>query len=84
MCKAAGIISRTPSKAEDLANSFQIDQVYDSVAALVRSTPDGIMVLVSANQIYEVALKLLPEGIPLLLKSHQDWFPKTQKPWWNW
>ena len=77
--KAAGITSRTPSKAEALANSFQIDQVYDSVAALVESVPDGIMVLVSANQIYEVTLALLPEGIPLFIEKPPGLYPEQTK-----
>jgi len=78
--KAAGITSRTISKAEGLANSFQIDQVYDSVAALVQKcAPDGILILVSANQIYEVALKLLPERIPVFLEKPPGLVPQQTK-----
>ena len=77
--KASGITSRTPSKAEALANSFQIDQVYDNVAALVRSAPDGIMVLVSANQIYDVTLALIPEGIPLFIEKPPGLYPEQTK-----
>ena len=78
--KAAGITSRTISKAEGLANSFQIDQVYDGVAALVQKcAPDGILILVSANQIYDVAIKLLPEGIPLFLEKPPGLIPEQTK-----
>ena len=78
--KAAGITSRTISKAEGLANSFQIDQVYDGVAALVQKcAPDGIMVLVSANQIYDVALNLIPTGIPLFLEKPPGLIPEQTK-----
>ena len=77
--KAAGINSRTPSKAEALSNSFQIDKVYNSVASLVRSAPDGIMVLVSANQIYDVTLALIPEGIPLFIEKPPGLVPQQTK-----
>ena len=30
---------------------------------------DAVMVLVSANQVYDVALNLLPTGIPLFLEK---------------
>ena len=78
--KAAGITSRTISKAEGLANSFQINQVYDSVTALVQKCAlDGILVLVSANQIYEVASKLLPKGIPFFLEKPPGLVPEQTK-----
>jgi len=72
--------SRTISKAEKLANSFQIDQVYDGVAALVQKcAPDGVMVLVSANQIYDVAVNLIPAGIPLFLEKPPGLVPEQTK-----
>ena len=78
--RVAGMTSRTISKAEKLANSFQIDQVYDGVAALVQKcAPDGIMVLVSANQIYDVALNLIPTGIPLFLEKPPGLIPEQTK-----
>ena len=77
--KAAGITSRTLSKAKALANSFQIDQVCDSVAALVERAPDGIMVLVSSNQIYDVTLALIPEGIPLFIEKPPGLYPEQTK-----
>jgi len=67
---AAGISSRTISKAEELANKFQIDQVYESVDDLMKKcVPDAIMVLVSANQIFEVTEELIPIGIPLFIEK---------------
>jgi len=78
--RVAGMTSRTISKAEKLANSFQIDQVYDGVAALVQKcAPDGIMVLVSANQIYDVAVNLIPAGIPLFLEKPPGLVPEQTK-----
>jgi predicted dehydrogenase len=78
--RVAGMTSRTISKAEKLANSFQIDQVYDGVAALVQKcAPDGVMVLVSANQIYDVAVNLIPAGIPLFLEKPPGLVPEQTK-----
>jgi len=78
--RAAGVTSRTLSKAAGLANTFQIDQVYDSVTDMVKKcAPDGILILVSANQIYEVALKLLPESIPLFLEKPPGLIPQQTK-----
>jgi predicted dehydrogenase len=67
---AAGITSRTISKAEQVADIFQINQVYDSVDGLTeKCVPDAIMVLVSANQIFEVTEKLIPIGIPFFVEK---------------
>ena len=68
--RAVGITSRTLSKAKKLANTSQIEQVYDTVDHLLKGcAPDGIMVLVSANQIYDVAVNLIPVGTYLLLSA---------------
>ena len=65
-----GMTSRTWSKAEELAKMFDIDHVYETADLLLEGcSPDGIMVLVSANQIYNVAINLLPTGIPLFLEK---------------
>jgi len=78
--RAVGITSRTLSKAESLANTFQIEQVYDTVDHLLKGcAPDGIMVLVSANQIYDVALNLIPTGIPLFLEKPPGLIPEQTK-----
>ena len=78
--RAVGITSRTLSKAESLANTFQIEQVYDTVDHMLKGcAPDGIMVLVSANQIYDVALNLIPTGIPLFLEKPPGLIPEQTK-----
>ena len=78
--RAVGITSRTLSKAKKLANTFQIEQVYDTVDHLLKGcAPDGIMVLVSANQIYDVALNLIPTGIPLFLEKPPGLIPEQTK-----
>ncbi len=78
--RAVGITSRTLSKAKKLANTSQIEQVYDTVDHLLKGcAPDGIMVLVSANQIYDVAVNLIPAGIPLFLEKPPGLIPEQTK-----
>ena len=65
--RSVGITSRPLSKAKKLANTSQIEQVYDTVDHLLKGcAPDGIMVLVSANQIYEVTRNLIPFKLSLI------------------
>jgi predicted dehydrogenase len=72
--------SRTRSKAEELAKMFDIDHVYETADLLLDGcSPDGIMVLVSANQIYNVAINLLPTGIPLFLEKPPGLVPEQTK-----
>ena len=65
-----GITSRTLSKAEELAKTFHIQNIYNSVDDLTNKCAlDGVLVLVSADQIYNVAKKLLPLGVPTFLEK---------------
>ena len=67
---AAGITSRTISKAEEVADIFHIDRVPNTTDLLMEEcAPDALMVLVSANQIFEVTQKLIPIGVPLFIKK---------------
>ena len=75
-----GITSRTISKAENLANKFQIKNVYKTVDDLIeRCEVDGIMLLVSANQLYELSIKLLPLRIPIFIEKPPGLFPDQTK-----
>ena len=65
-----GITSRTLSKAKELAKTFRIKDVYNSVGDLTKNCEmDGILILVSADQIYGVAKELLPLGLPIFLEK---------------
>jgi predicted dehydrogenase len=65
-----GITSRTKLKAEELAKTYAIKQVYDNIDDLVEKyAPDGLMILVSANQIFDVTKKLIPTNIPLFIEK---------------
>lgn len=66
----AGITSRTISKAEALARTFYINNVYKNIDSLIeKCSLDALMILVSANQIYDVAKKLIPARIPLFIEK---------------
>ena len=77
---AAGITSRTISKAEDLAQSYDIEQVFENIEDLIhKCAPDGIIILVSANQIYDVTKKLIPANIPLFIEKPPGLVPDQTK-----
>ena len=78
--RAVGITSRTLSKTEELAKTFHIENVYETVDDLLKGCmPDGLMILVSADQIYNVALNLIPIGIPLFLEKPPGLVPEQTK-----
>ncbi len=78
--KAVGITSRTKSKADLLAKEYAIDKVYETIQDLVENcSPSGLMVLVSANQIYEVVRILIPKGIPLFIEKPPGLFSAHTK-----
>jgi len=65
-----GITSRTLSKATDLADKYGIENVYNDIDLLITKCElDGIMVLVSADQIFNVAKKIMPTKIPLFIEK---------------
>ena len=65
-----GISTRTKSKAEDLSKIYDISNIYDDIEELIiKQKPDGIMILVSADQIFAVAKKLIPYQIPLFIEK---------------
>ena len=78
--KAEGIISRTISKAEELVTIFDIGRVYDNINDLIEECKlDAIMILVSANQIFDVAKNLIPVNIPLFIEKPPGLTPQETK-----
>ena len=56
-----GITSRTISKAKKLAKTFDINNVYKNIDSIINDCSlDGLLILVSVNQIYDVTQKLIP------------------------
>ena len=77
---AAGITSRTISKAEELANGFAIEKVYEDIDSLIeKCVPDALMILVSANQIYSVTKKSIPFNLPLFIEKPPGLLPDQTK-----
>ncbi len=75
--RAVGITSKTRSKAEELAISFAIDNVYENINKLIKKcNVDGLIVLVSADQIFDVTKKLLPTQIPIFIEKPPGLFPE--------
>ena len=78
--EVAGITSRTISKAKLLAFEYNIEGVYDNLDALIENLDfDALMVLVSADQIFEVTKKIIPLQIPVFLEKPPGLVPEQTK-----
>ena len=65
-----GVTSRTKDKANAFANDYGIPLVADDVFQLVETAkPDALLVLVSADQIYNTCCQIIPLGLPLFLEK---------------
>ncbi|MAJ81432.1 MAG: hypothetical protein CMF41_00785 [Legionellales bacterium] len=65
-----GIASRTYRKAKDIAMEYDIPNCYQDVIEMIElEQPDGILNLVSADQMYSVTKNLLPLQIPIFLEK---------------
>ena len=77
---AAGITSRTISKAEGLAKIFCIDNIYENIDNLIENCSlDGLMILVSANQMFDITKKMIPAQIPLFIEKPPGLIPDQTK-----
>ena len=73
---AAGITSNTISKAEGLAKIFCIDNIYENIDNLIENCSlDGLMILVSANQMFDITKKIIPAQIPLFIEKPPGLIP---------
>lgn len=78
--EAVGITSRTREKAEHLASEYGIFVCADNPDSLIKEAqPDALMVLVSADQIYEVTSKVIPYGLPLFVEKPPGLIPSDTK-----
>jgi len=78
--EVTGITSRTISKAKELANKYNVVSVYDNLNALIKNSDfDALMVLVSADQIYDVTKKLIPLQVPLFIEKPPGLFLRHTK-----
>ena len=78
--RISGITSRTLSKAQELSEVFSIGQVFESPTELInRCSVDGLLVLVSADQIFTVVKQLLPAQLPLFIEKPPGLAPEQTK-----
>jgi predicted dehydrogenase len=68
--EAAGITSRTRTKAEQLAATFGIKSCADDIPSLIKEVqPDALMVLVNEDQMVQVLSQVMPYGLPLFIEK---------------
>jgi predicted dehydrogenase len=71
-----GITSRTRQKAGDLAARFGIPHVTDDLNVLMaEAKPEGLLVLVSPEQMYSVSLEALECGVPVFIEKPPGMLP---------
>ena len=76
----SGITSRTIEKAKKLSKKFSINNIYDNINNLIKNCSlDGIMILVSADQIFDIAKKLIPLNIPLFIEKPPGLTPEETR-----
>ena len=72
-----GITSRTISKAKELSNDYQIEHVCNNVYELIEKCAiDALLVFVSADQVFTVTEKLIPQQIPLFIEKPSGLVPE--------
>lgn len=75
--EVVGITSRTRSKAEALASEYALPVVFENYASMVESAkPDALMILVSCDQMYQVASAALTYGLPLFIEKPAGLLPE--------
>ncbi len=63
------IYSRTSSKARKLAKKYSINVLCKNLKEFMTNDLDGILILVSAEEIFNITKKLLPYKIPLFIEK---------------
>ena len=72
-----GVTSRTISKAKELSNDYQIEHVCNNVYELIEKCAiDALLVFVSADQVFTVTEKLIPQQIPLFIEKPPGLVPE--------
>ena len=63
-----------------MADHYGIKSVYDTIDLLIQKCDiDGLMILVSPNQIFNVTKKLIPTRIPLFIEKPAGLIPNETK-----
>lgn len=75
--EVAGITSRTMSDAIQFAKDYEITVCADTLESLIaQAKPDGLLILVSEDQTYDVVSKAIPYGLPLFIEKPAGLSPK--------
>ena len=75
-----GISSRTHDKAKIIADRFRIEKVFsDYENMIMHSKPDGILVLVSEKNIFNVTKSIMHFKIPLFIEKPPGLLPQETK-----
>ncbi len=75
--EVVAMTSRTLPKAQALAKTFAIPQVYTDLPSLVKEAqPDALMILVSESQIFEVTMQAMKFGLPLFIEKPAGLIPQ--------
>lgn len=75
-----GITSRTREKAQQLASEYGISICADDIDLLIKKiSPDALLVLVSADQIFTVVSKAIPYKLPLFIEKPPGLTPDDTK-----
>jgi len=65
-----GIVSRTQKKAKKLGKKFGIKKIFNNIDQMMKSSQlDGVLILVSANNSFKVAKKVIPYQVPFFLEK---------------
>ena len=65
-----GIVSRTQKKAKKLGKKFGIKKIFSSIDEMMTSDQlDGVLILVSANNSFKIAKRIIPYQVPFFLEK---------------
>ena len=79
-----GIVSRTKKKAKKLGKKFGIKKIFNNIDQMMKSSQlDGVLILVSANNSYKVAKRVIPYQIPFFLEKPPGLSPHETKTLYN-
>ena len=65
---ASGVYSRTTESRREFAKKYSIKS-FSGIDEVLESSPDGIIVAVSADQVFQLSKTLLPFKVPLLIEK---------------
>lgn len=69
-CEISSVFNRTSSKSLNFAKKYKIRNVHYSIDEMIKDIkPDGILILVSFTEIYEITKKIIKYKIPFFVEK---------------